>query len=243
MQHEKKKQLTFWTFFTLEALALLAIFILCFAVFFFLTKEIFLDEEVGFDQKAFAWAASHRSMVMTEAVQFVTYFASKRFLLSVPTTLVVFFLFFRKWRWFSAYILAATLGSFLLNQYLKNNFGRLRPETAFYFQSGYSFPSGHAMIGGAFYGVLIYLIWKHIRNIWLRLLLSLSLIIWVLLISYSRIYLNVRYATDVIAGLSAGVFWCVLSVILIRQLEQYFHLRKRKRRLQQLREARKNRIS
>src|SRR5690606_13092498 len=152
-------------------------------------------------------------------------------------------LFFRKWRWFSAYILAATLGSFLLNQYLKNNFGRLRPETAFYFQSGYSFPSGHAMIGGAFYGVLIYLIWKHIRNIWLRLLLSLSLIIWVLLISYSRIYLNVRYATDVIAGLSAGVFWCVLSVILIPQLEPYFHLRKRKRRVQLLREARKNRIS
>ncbi|MBK0402049.1 phosphatase PAP2 family protein [Adhaeribacter sp. BT258] len=241
MQQENKKQLTFWTFFTLEALVLLAIFISCFGIFFFLTKEIFLDKEDDFDKAAFAWLATKRSTFMTDLMQFITYFASKRFLLSVPAALIVFFLLFKKWRWFSAQILSATLGSFLLNQYLKNNFGRLRPETAFYHQSGFSFPSGHAMIGGAFYGVLIYLSWVNIENKWLRLVVCIALLIWQLLIAVSRVYLNVHYATDVIAGLSAGLFWVVLSVILVRQLERYFYLRERHRRLNEIRKIRRAR--
>ncbi|MFC5272098.1 phosphatase PAP2 family protein [Adhaeribacter terreus] len=241
MQQEKKKQLTFWTFFTLEALVLLGIFISCFGIFFFLTKEIFLDKDDGFDKAAFAWLATHSSPSRTELMQFITYFASKLFLISVPPTLVVFFLFFKKWRWFSAQILSATIGSFLLNQYLKNNFGRLRPETAFYHQSGFSFPSGHAMIGGAFYGILIYLCWVNIRNKWLRVLICISLLIWQLLITISRVYLNVHYATDVIAGLTAGLFWVALSVILVRQLERYFYLRERRRRLNEIRKIRRAR--
>src|SRR5688572_2247027 len=125
MKNEKQKQLTFWTYFTLEALVLIGVFISCFAIFIFLTKQIFLDQSYGFDRLAFEYAASHRSPFMTDAMKFVTYFASKRFLLSVPAALLVFFLFFKKWRWFSAYIFIATLGSFLLNQYLKNSFGRM----------------------------------------------------------------------------------------------------------------------
>ena len=241
MKHEKQKELTFWTFFTLEALVLLGVFISCFGIFFFLTKEVFLDKNDTIDKAAFAWAAAHRSVFMTELLEFITYFASKRFLVSVPLALTFFFLFFKKWRWFSAYILTATFSSFLLNQYLKNHFGRLRPETAFYHQSGFSFPSGHAMIGGAFYGSLIYLLWVNVQNKHLRWFLCGLLLLWELIIAYSRVYLNVHYATDVIAGLSAGIFWCVLSVILVRQMELYFYNRNRKRRLDEIREMRKAR--
>jgi hypothetical protein len=45
--------------------------------------------------------------------------------------LVAFFLFFRKWRWYSAYILLATAGSTLMNQYLKNNFGTKAARNGF----------------------------------------------------------------------------------------------------------------
>ena len=242
MPQQEKKPLTFWTYFTLEAMVLLGIFISCFGIFFFLTKEIFLDKQDGFDKAAFAWLATFRSPLLTQVMEVITYFASKRFLLSVPPTLSIFFLFFKKWRWFSAQILSATLGSFLLNQYLKNNFGRLRPETAFYHQSGFSFPSGHAMIGGAFYGILIYLCWVNIENKWLRLLVCITLLIWQLTIAVSRVYLNVHYATDVIAGLSTGLFWVALSVILVRQLERYFYLRERRRRLIEIRKIRRARV-
>lgn len=238
LKTEKQKQLAFWTFLTLEALLLLGLFLFCFAVFFYFTWEVFQEKDEILDKAAFAFAAAHESPRITQILEFVTYFASKRFLLTVPPTLIIFFLFFKKWRWFSAYILAATMGSFMLNQYLKNNFGRMRPETAFYHQSGFSFPSGHAMIGVAFYGILAYLVWKNVRNFWLRWSLILALIFWELIIAYSRIYLNVHYATDVLAGLSAGIFWCALVIVLMPQIELFAYNRERAKRLKHLRKTR-----
>ena len=238
MRTEKRKQLAFWTFLTLEALLLLGLFLFCFAAFFYVTWEVFRENNEILDKAAFAFAARHESPETTRVLEFITYFASKKFLLTVPPTLIVFFLFFKKWRWFSGYILAATMGSFILNQYLKNNFSRLRPVTAFYHQSGYSFPSGHAMIGSAFYGILAYLIYKNVRNFWLRWLLILALVVWEIIIAYSRIYLNVHYATDVLAGLSAGIFWCALVIVLMPQAEWFMYNRERAKRLEHLRKIR-----
>ena len=243
MKHEKKREITFLAFFTLEALIFLGLFISSFAFFSFLTWVVFLSKNQALDQAAFGFAASVRSEELTNFLKFVTYFASKRFLLTVPVVLVAFFLFFRKLRWYAVYILVATAGSTLLNQYLKNNFGRLRPVTAFYPQAGFSFPSGHAMIGGAFYGMLVYLIWNNIRNNRIRIPACILLTTWQLLICFSRVYLNVHYATDVLAGLAAGIFWCALVVVLVNQLQHFNHNLKRKRRLDELRVLRRSRTN
>ena len=53
----------------------------------------------------------------------------------------------------------------VLNQILKFILQRPRPtEYRIVNESGYSFPSGHSMISMAFYGFLIYLIYKNIKN-------------------------------------------------------------------------------
>jgi membrane-associated phospholipid phosphatase len=228
MKPEERRKLTFWTFFTAEIVLSLITFLACFAIFFYFTREVFLKEDPRFDKNMFSWAEAHSTTELTAVLKFITYFASMKFLISVPPTLIIFFLFFRKWRWFSAYILAATMGSFLLNQYLKNNFGRLRPDSAFYYQPGFSFPSGHAMIGTAFYGMLAYLVWMNVRNKLLRYGLIVFFIIWELLICYSRVYLNVHYATDVLAGLAAGIICLLLTILLLRQLEMYYARQDRK---------------
>jgi undecaprenyl-diphosphatase len=77
------------------------------------------------------------------------------------------------------------------------------------------------MIGTAFYGALAYLVWVRVKNKKLKLILVALLVIWELLIAYSRVYLNVHYPTDVVAGLAAGLFWLALSVLLLRQLELF----------------------
>ncbi|KAA9327294.1 phosphatase PAP2 family protein [Adhaeribacter soli] len=239
MRHEKKRELTFWTFFTLEALLLLGLFFLSFSFFFYLTWQVFLSRNQAFDQAAFELVAELRSDRFTEVMKVVTYFGSVRFFVSVPVALILFFLFFKKWRWYSLYIFLSTAGSAALNQYLKNSFGRERPVTAFYPQGGFSFPSGHAMIGAAFYGIVVYLIWKNTPDKLVRWLACGFLVCWQLLIGFSRVYLNVHYATDVLAGLSAGIFWCALVVVLVPQLEQFFYFRERRRRLKKLRALRR----
>lgn len=110
----------------------------------------------------------------------------------------------------------------ILNQAMKRYFERPRPEFAMLEQSGLSFPSGHAMIGGAFYGVLIYVVWRTVRHAFWRWLLTILLTLLILLIGYSRIYLKVHYATDVLAGYAMGILWLILSIYLMRRLEKVY---------------------
>ena len=53
----------------------------------------------------------------------------------------------------------------VLNQLLKRILQRPRPtEFRIIEETGYSFPSGHSMVSMAFYGYLIYLIYKYVKK-------------------------------------------------------------------------------
>ena len=207
------------TLISLELAILAGVAFVCVVVFLFMAKTVFIDQDHAFDRAVFDFARSHTSTGFTAFMKFVTFFASKDFLIYGSLSLAVIFMFFKKHRWYSLKIPVVAAGSTLLNQGMKYMFGRPRPETAFFEQSGMSFPSGHAMIGGAFYGLLIYLVWTNVRHAGKRWLLVLALALWVLLIGYSRVYFHVHYASDVLAGWSAGFLFLVISLLLLRKLE------------------------
>lgn len=207
------------TLISLELAILAGVAFVCVVVFLFMAKTVFIDQDHAFDRAVFDFARSHTSTGFTAFMKFVTFFASKDFLIYGSLSLAVIFMFFKKHRWYSLKIPVVAAGSTLLNQGMKYMFGRPRPETAFFEQSGMSFPSGHAMIGGAFYGLLIYLVWTNVRPAGKRWLLVLALALWVLLIGYSRVYFQVHYASDVLAGWSAGFLFLVISLSLLRKLE------------------------
>jgi membrane-associated phospholipid phosphatase len=43
----------------------------------------------------------------------------------------------------------------------------------------------------------------------------------ILLIGFSRVYLRVHYASDVLAGFSLGLVWLVLSLWIMKKIETY----------------------
>lgn len=106
----------------------------------------------------------------------------------------------------------ANLGiSTILNQILKHIFQRPRPtEYRIIDESGYSFPSGHSMVSMAFYGFLIYLIYKNVKNTYLKWGLITLLSVLIALIGLSRIYLGVHYTSDVIAGFLVSVSYLII---------------------------------
>lgn len=114
------------------------------------------------------------------------------------------------------YFLVNLGGAIGISQILKFLFRRERPLLVYRLveESGFSFPSGHSMVGASFYGYIIYLIWKSNYSKDKKILSSLFLSILVLGIGFSRIYLGVHYASDVVAGLCLGICYTLIFIMI-----------------------------
>ncbi|WP_299700408.1 phosphatase PAP2 family protein [uncultured Pontibacter sp.] len=208
-------------------------FLLSLFVLFHLIHDVFADGDTGFDHMMFALADRISSPGMTRTMRIISFLGSPRYLIIVPALLVLVFSFYREMRWNGLRVLIISFTASMLNQLLKNYYERPRPATAFMEMSGFSFPSGHTMIGGVFHGLLIYIIWTTVGNkIW-RWALSVFFTLVVVLVGLSRIYLNAHYATDVAAGYLIGLLWLVLSLYLLRQIEKIYVARYNPRLKQQ----------
>lgn len=100
---------------------------------------------------------------------------------------------------------------------LKMIIARPRPAgLALIAEDSFSFPSGHAAIAVAFYGFVIFCLWKILEGKWARWLMAIFGILLILAIGYSRIYLVVHYFSDIIGGYLLGGAWLIISIIIIK---------------------------
>ncbi|MEC2070365.1 phosphatase PAP2 family protein [Alkalihalophilus marmarensis] len=109
-----------------------------------------------------------------------------------------------------------SLGSVTLNVLLKMTIKRERPESSVIVESGYSYPSAHTMAAVSLYGMIIYLLWRHTPTIKARIILITFGVSMILMIAFSRIYLGVHYASDIIGGVLISSFW-LLTLLAIFQ--------------------------
>jgi undecaprenyl-diphosphatase len=96
----------------------------------------------------------------------------------------------------------------------KELFRRGRPLNALIFESSFSFPSGHAIMGVVFFGLVVYLFVKKDYKVWGIVVASLL----ILLIGLSRIYLRVHWFTDVFAGFVLGGIILVICIFFFRKI-------------------------
>lgn len=119
-------------------------------------------------------------------------------------------------RWEALALALCLGGSAVLNTLLKLLFERSRPELLRLVDaSGYSFPSGHAMVSLCLYGMLALLAIRRLSDRRLRLLIVTIAAGVVAGIGISRIYLGVHYPSDVAAGFAAGGMWLVFCISLL----------------------------
>ena len=110
---------------------------------------------------------------------------------------------------------AAVALSAVFNVILKQIFARGRPNVLrLISETGYSFPSGHAMINASLYIMLILMIVRYAEGFYQKLILSLLCAGLTGLIGFSRVYLGVHYAGDVLGGWLFGTAISVLVYFL-----------------------------
>ena len=155
-------------------------------------------------------------------MEFFTFLGTHTFLIPANLLLIAWFFFIKKKRWWSIKIPAVALSSLLLMFLLKFIFERPRPSDPLLAEAaGFSFPSGHALMSVTFYGLLLYIIFQSVKNKLLRICFATFFIFLILMIGFSRIYLRVHYASDVIAGFSLGIIWLILSLWILSTIENY----------------------
>ena len=107
----------------------------------------------------------------------------------------------------------------VLNQVLKELVQRPRPEgIGLVAETGFSFPSGHSMVAMAFFGLLVWLIWRYERDRTMRIVCCVALSAVIVAVGISRIYLGVHYASDVIGGFCVSLAWLALYTRVVAPL-------------------------
>lgn len=128
--------------------------------------------------------------------------------------------------WHNVYIsLTAYPFGLLFDLLLKDAVARARPLNMLVHLTDYSFPSGHAVAAGIFFTLVIYFFTHYIKakneakSQNARELFVLANVFIIALVCLARLYLNVHWASDVIAGSTFGVFWATFSILIVHYLE------------------------
>ena len=187
------------------------LFVIALLIFSLLAITLLNQGQFAFDEHAFKVLKNWESPGLT------TFFKTITLLASAPVLIffcLLIFIFIKKRTYF--YLVGLNLiNTVILNTALKVLFRRERPIESIIEESGYSFPSGHSMASLAFYGFLIYLLYKSSIQKKLKILLITILGIIIMLIGTSRIYLGVHYLSDVLAGFSFTLAYLIIFTKLI----------------------------
>lgn len=185
----------------------------CLIGFLALAEDVFNEEIMNGDIIGYNLVSSLLiSDFMTPIAKFITNFGGAIFLIGL--TVILFFIIKNKKIGLSIFLNLVIVT--VLNQLLKYILQRPRPtEYRIINESGYSFPSGHSMVSMAFYGYLIYLIYKYAKNKYVKWTSIILLSILIGLIGLSRIYLGVHYTSDVLAGFLISISYLITYITIL----------------------------
>ena len=186
------------------------ILFICLIGFLDLAEDVFNKEIMKGDIIGYQMVSTFLiSDFATPIAKIITNFGGAIFLIAI--TVILFILI--KNKKIGVAITANLVLVALLNQLLKNILQRPRPtEYRIIQETGYSFPSGHSMVSMAFYGYLIYLIYKYVKNKYVKWISIVLLSILICAIGVSRIYLGVHYTSDVLGGFLVSISYLILFI-------------------------------
>jgi membrane-associated phospholipid phosphatase len=186
------------------------ILFICLTIFLGLAEDVFNKELMNGDIMGYKFVSTYlMSDFATPITKFITNFGGAIFIIILTVILFVII----KNKEIGISIISNLVIITAINQILKRIVQRPRPtEYRIIEETGYSFPSGHSMVSMAFYGYLIYLIYKYVKNKYLKYISIILLSILICSIGISRIYLGVHYTSDVLAGFMISISYLIIYI-------------------------------
>jgi membrane-associated phospholipid phosphatase len=198
-----------WTAARRLAPAVLAALVLVAALTVLVGRSV--SKPSALDRHVAVWFAGHRAGWLTPVMRIITTLGSPTGIM-ITATVLVGALCWRSRRFWPGLLAVVVLGGAeLLQTTTKVLVARPRPPMSLWAPglsaTGFSFPSGHAVVAGAGYGLMAILLTRYTGR---RLRVAATAAAAV--VGVSRLYLGVHWFTDVLAGWVIGALW--LSLVL-----------------------------
>jgi len=164
-----------------------------------------------------AWISQHVPQMQSQALtEWIVMITNMNGIVgsAIISLLLSAYLLYKKNRKALLFYWIAYLGGSALFTGIKYAVERARPLLKIINEQGLSFPSGHSTMSMVMALSLYFIFISKLERKGTRYLLLAITIFWPLLIVFTRIYLNVHWFSDTLAGLSLGVFWVTLLVLL-----------------------------
>ncbi len=191
--------------------AFVIISLLMFGILAYLVRE---NKTGEFDSFIYSIITFGKNDFFTGFYKFITMFASEVMVLFIS---LMFLLIFKNKR-YGIFVIFNAFNILILNILLKLIFMRDRPyDLMIITETGYSFPSGHAMCALGFYGFIIYLTWHFNLEKKIKITFTILLSILIVLLGVSRVYLGVHYASDVLAGYMVSAAYLIIYINFINK--------------------------
>lgn len=192
------------------------ILLVCLVIFLIIAEKVYSKEIMEADIIGYNFISETLiSNSFTPIAKFITNFGGAIWLLLL---IILSLIVFKNKKIKIALVLNLIIAT-ALNFILKNIVQRPRPtEFRIIEETGYSFPSGHSMVSMAFYGYLIYLTYKYIKNKYLKFAIITLLSLLIISIGISRIYLGVHYTSDVIAGFLLSIAYLIIFTKVVEKI-------------------------
>lgn len=167
------------------------------------------------------FVATYRDLGMAKFWLVLTYIANWQIILTFSIIIAFLLALLKEKRKFIFFVSSVLAGEIIYTS-LKTILHRARPDKIFALIShgGYSFPSGHATMSVIFYGLISYYLFTVFKKRWQKISVIAIFFTLILAIGFSRIFLGLHWASDIIAGWFLGFSILIFTLTFFRKKEK-----------------------
>jgi len=181
--------------------------LICFLLMVFLKNDF-----LAINAYINTWSASIQNTSLTLAATIIHCIFDTPAMV-VICLLIVLFLFYKKHKYDGLFLAGTMLGDLIILTIVKIVIHSARPLNGIIDLKDFSFPSGHVMSATVLLGILAYFVWQHWKSQKIKAITTNIFFALVdLIVGFSRVYLNVHWLSDVLAGYLLGLFWVLFSI-------------------------------
>ncbi len=209
-----------WRFYFKKSLTsyyFLAICIASLLLFWRLAVLVVSNDLVSANTSVLIWIISHRLDFLTPFFLAMTSFGDI-YMAGAITIIIFLLLVHKKVSYKIGVVLMSVFFAYATSYLFKMATAISRPPMGIAFADGYSFPSGHATLATAFFLTILYVLWPEIKEFRQKVFFSISTIMLILLVAFSRIYLGVHWASDILGGILLGLSVSTFCIYVYKKL-------------------------